>query len=70
MAQYYINKNAQANGDHEVHSDPCSFMPNSSNRIDLGWHTNCFNAVAAAKARWPNDRINGCYYCCNACHTS
>ena len=22
------------------------------------------------KRRWPNNRINGCYYCANACHTS
>lgn len=70
MPQYYINKNAQANGDHEVHSDPCSFMPAPANRVDLGYHASCHTAVADAKRRWPQDRINGCYYCSTACHTS
>lgn len=70
MANYYINTNAQANGDHEVHSDPCSYMPNTSNRVDLGFHANCQSAVIDAKSRWPNARINGCYYCSKACHTT
>lgn len=25
MAQYYVNRNAQANGDHEVHTSSCVF---------------------------------------------
>lgn len=70
MARYYINRNAQSNGDHEVHVDPCSYMPDASNRVDLGNHPNCQSAVRDAKSRWPNERINGCYYCCNACHTT
>jgi hypothetical protein len=70
MPQYYVNTNAQTNGDHEVHTDPCPYPPNVQSRVDLGWHTSCFGAVASAKQRWPNARINGCYYCCNACHTT
>jgi hypothetical protein len=27
MSRYYVNKNAQENGDHEVHTTGCSFMP-------------------------------------------
>lgn len=27
MARYYVNNNAQANGDHEVHELGCTFMP-------------------------------------------
>ena len=27
MAYYYVNKNAQSNGDHEVHKSGCSWMP-------------------------------------------
>lgn len=30
----------------------------------------CHGTVSEAKRRWPNNRINGWYYCCNACHTS
>lgn len=72
MPVFVINKNAQENGDHEVHnaSTGCSYMPNPQNQIDLGTHTNCHGAVAEAKSRWPDHRINGCYYCCRECHTS
>lgn len=27
MALYYANKQAQANGDHEVHKEGCQWMP-------------------------------------------
>lgn len=72
MPQFIVNQNAQANGDHEVHNKTtgCNYMPNLENQIDLGYHNDCHGAVAEAKRRWPNNRINGCYYCCNACHTS
>lgn len=67
MARYYVNKNAQANGDHEVHTTGCSFMPASENRIYLGDFISCWPAVAEAKRYY--DQVNGCYYCCNSCHT-
>jgi len=72
MARYVININAQANGDHEVHNitKGCNYLPNYENQIDLGYHNSCHEAVAHAKRKWPDYRINGCYYCCNACHTS
>ena len=72
MPNFIINSNAQANGDHEVHNTTtgCSHMPAASNQVALGYHPNCQSAVADAKRRWPNNRINGCYYCANACHTS
>jgi len=49
MASYYVNKNSQANGDHEVHRTGCSFMPNAENRQYLGEFTNCRDAVKKAK---------------------
>ena len=74
MPRFVINKNEQTNGDHEVHNATtgCSFMPNPENQIDLGTHTSCHGAVAEAKNRWPaqSHKIDGCYYCCNPCHTS
>ena len=72
MAAFVINKNPQLNGDHEVHnaSTGCMYMPCFEKQIPLGQHFNCHDAVAAAKAQWPNARINGCYYCANACHTT
>ena len=67
MAKYYVNKNAQANGDHEVHTIGCSFMPLSENRIYLGDFKTCQPAVTAAKKHFK--KSNGCYYCSNDCHT-
>ena len=72
MQKFIINKNQQTNGDHEVHNATtgCSYMPNTENQIDLGYHNTCQEAVSDAKKRWPDHRINGCFYCCRACHTS
>ncbi|MCB0745963.1 MAG: hypothetical protein KDC90_00735 [Ignavibacteriae bacterium] len=68
MARYYVNKNAQANGDHEVHKSDCSFLPKEENRIYLGVFDNCKDAVREAKKYY--SQVNGCYYCSNECHTS
>ncbi|MDC1106373.1 hypothetical protein OAT16_06675 [Prolixibacteraceae bacterium] len=67
MAKYYVNKNAQTNGDHEVHKEGCSYMPNSWNLESLGEHATCSSAVSAAKAKGYRT-ADGCYHCCNACH--
>ena len=70
MASYYVNKNAQTNGDHEVHVSGCTYLPAPANRAYLGEFTSCVPAVAEAKRQrlWP--RVNGCFYCCRPCHTS
>lgn len=67
MARYYVNQNAQANGDHEVHRDGCSFMPDASNRTYLGDFVSCAPAVREAKRYY--SQSNGCYYCSRDCHT-
>lgn len=67
MPRYYVNKNAQSNGDHEVHKDGCSFMPQSENRQYLGEFSNCRDAVREAKKTYPQS--NGCYFCSLECHT-
>lgn len=68
MARYYVNMNAQANGDHEVHKERCSFMPTDANRRYLGDYATCYGAVLEAKKIYPT--ANGCYYCARECHTS
>jgi hypothetical protein len=68
MARYYVNKNAQANGDHEVHASSCSFLPEVDNRIYLGEFSSCHAAVNEARKHYSD--VDGCYYCSNACHTS
>jgi len=67
MAYYYVNKNAQANGDHEVHTTGCSFLPKRENRIYLGNFQSCAPAVREARKHY--SQVNGCYYCSNPCHT-
>ena len=67
MARYYVNKNEQSNGDHEVHEDICRWMPEPANRLFVGDHTSCVPAVAAAKKYYPQS--NGCAHCSPPCHT-
>ncbi len=49
MAKYCVDKNAQPNGDHEVHREGCRYWPNPGNWIPLGDFTNCADAVREAK---------------------
>lgn len=67
MAKYYVNKNAQADGYHEVHESGCSYLPAPENQIYLGNFTNCRDAVN--KARDYYNLVDGCYYCSPDCHT-
>jgi hypothetical protein len=67
MSSYYVNKNAQSNGDHEVHTTGCNFIPADSNRIYLGEFTTCAPAVTAAKKYY--SQVNGCKFCSLPCHT-
>ena len=67
MAQYYVNKNGQTNGDHEVHTAGCSYLPDARNRVSLGDHLSCLSAVTEAQKLY--SQSNGCYYCSNQCHT-
>ena len=66
MGTYYVNKNSQSNGDHEVHESACGHLPNSENLQYLGVFTNCSDAVREAKKYYVT--ADGCYYCSNLCH--
>jgi len=68
MARYYVNDNAQANGDHEVHTTGCSWLPLPHNRTYLGDFSSCGPAVREAKKKYT--KSNGCYHCSRACHTT
>ena len=72
MANYYLNHNAQQNGDHEVHKSPCvtvsSFVV--SNMEYLGSFASCHSAVNEARRRHLLWKINGCYFCSAPCHTT
>ncbi|RYG41326.1 MAG: hypothetical protein EOO01_25395 [Chitinophagaceae bacterium] len=64
--KYYVNRDAQSKGDHEVHVEGCQYEP--SNRTYLGEFYNCQDAVREAKSYF--SQTNGCKTCCNPCHTS
>lgn len=66
--RYYVNKNSQSNGDHEVHKEGCSYMPELANRQYLGDFSNCRDAVRESKQRHYT-QSNGCYWCSKECHT-
>jgi hypothetical protein len=66
MPLYYVNKNSQSTGEHEVHKSDCSYIPDSENRLSLGYCTDCKEAIKEAKKHY--DNVDGCYYCCNECH--
>ena len=66
MDDYYVNNNAQANGDHEVHKAGCVYLP--TDRQYLGKFADCWAAVRKAKEIYRQS--NGCYWCSRTCHTS
>lgn len=70
MPNYIVNRNAQPNGDYEVHDEASvrGCLPDRANRVSLGYFASCTGAVAAAR-RQGYARANGCYYCANSCHT-
>ncbi len=67
MPYFYINKNAQETGEHEIHKSPCNWMPSENNKISLGW----FNTFGEAKmeALKHFDNVDGCIHCCPEGHT-
>lgn len=67
---YFLNKNTQPNGDHEVHKEGCYWMPLLENRIYLGVFTNGIGAVNYAKNLYPNAQIDGCVHCSEEAHHS
>lgn len=70
MSYFYINRNAQDDGYHEVHDDSanCSHPPLLENRVGIGYYNNCSEAITAARLANPTLLIDGCYYCTD-CHT-
>ncbi|ELV7517801.1 hypothetical protein [Photobacterium damselae] len=68
MTRYYVNQNAQANGDHEVHSENCPYLSQIHKKGYLGCFEYCGDAVIEAKKYYP--KANGCVHCSTLCHTS
>ncbi len=66
MPSYYVNKNIQPTGEHEVHKEGCHRMPELQNRVYLGYFSNAIDAVREARRYYTN--VDGCYYCSNEAH--
>ena len=54
--RYYVNQNPQPNGDHEVHTATCSFLPLEHNRSYLGNFDTCGPAVREGEAHLPAEQ--------------
>ena len=67
MQIYYVNTNAQQNGDHEVHRAGCPFLPVATSTRYVGDFRNCYAAVQEARKYYPQS--NGCSHCSRECHT-
>ena len=63
---YYVNKNKDAQGNHEVHKEGCNKMPALQNREYVGYFNNAHDAVRKAKQTYPT--ADGCYWCCPEAH--
>jgi hypothetical protein len=71
MPNFIVNRNAQVgSGDHEVHdlASTRGCLPLEENRLSLGIHATCSEAVRDAK-RYYSDS-NGCAWCIPGCHTT
>jgi len=66
MSLYYVNKNAQDSGEHEVHKESCEYLPTEDNLLFLGDFPTCAEALREARKHYPN--VDGCYYCCFPCN--
>lgn len=66
MYKYYVNPNADENGNHEVHREGCYWLSLIKNPISLGWYFSCFSAVG--KARMKYNKVDGCKVCSEDCH--
>ena len=68
MALYYVNDNAQSNGDQEVHKKGCYWLSLVSSKTYLGTFDSCHGAVREAQKT--HRKANGCKHCSLPCHTS
>ncbi|HJV52016.1 MULTISPECIES: hypothetical protein [Oxalobacteraceae] len=67
MASYYVNRHAEANGDHEVHKHDCPRLALADDKQFLGDFVSCYGAMAEALRLYPT--ANGCIDCAPHCHS-
>lgn len=65
--RYYLNLNAQPNGEHEIHKENCYFYymyTKGYNFELLGMFNDELEALTYAKLKYPTFKIDSCAYCC------
>lgn len=62
MAHYYVSKCPLKNGDHEIHLSTCLLLPLREERLVLGYHESCKDALDYAKLNYR--QVTGCRNCC------
>lgn len=65
--KFYVNKNEQPTGEHEVHRFDCAWLPDVENRIYLGDFSTSQAAVKEARNYY--SCVDGCIHCCPESHT-
>lgn len=71
MINYYLNLNAQSNGEHEIHKESCYYYRTYNNGFNFEFLGAFFTESAAirfAKKLHPKFKIDGCAYCCKNIH--
>lgn len=69
MGFYYLNKNAQETGEHEVHEAKCEWLPEEQNCLTVGECVDGNDAVETAKILYPKVAvIDGCEHCAPEAH--
>ncbi|MRN25006.1 hypothetical protein EAI30_10295 [Romboutsia ilealis] len=68
MNYYYFNDNVDNNGNHEIHTFNCSYLPSYFNRTYIGSFSSCEDAINAAKLQYPYKSFDGCFWCCQKIH--
>lgn len=65
--QYYVNMEADENGQHLIHHPGCRHFPHSRNRLYLGIFFKCEEAIAEAQKHYK--QVNGCPRCSVNCYS-
>lgn len=68
MAKYYVNKQPESTGKHEVHQSGCPHLPSIGQLVYLGEFDSCSEAVMEAEKYFIH--VEGCEFCCSGCHMS
>ncbi len=62
--RYFVNIIPQSNGDHVIHTEQCSLLPNMRYRTIVGDFNNSIEALEVAKQNYA--QCNGCRDCSEA----